>query len=67
MYLKSVNKVSAHKLEVEILRIRALEFLEEAKIALERGSYDTREDAEDMVKLAKETIDLVNKVVGGKT
>ncbi len=138
MYLKSVDKVSAHKLEVEILRRRALEFLEEAKIALERGSYDlacflseqalqlylkstilmivgdyprtysirrllgelnkiigskeleefikanrvrfialedayfmaryfvseySREDAEDMIKLAEEAINLVNKVV----
>ncbi len=139
MYSKRVSRVSAHKLEVEVLRKRTLEFLEEAQIALERGSYDlacflseqalqlylkstllmiigdyprtpsmrrllgelnrimvskeledfikanrarlialedaylmaryftseySREDAEDMVKLAKETIDIVNKVVG---
>ena len=139
MYSKRVSRVSAHKLEVEVLRKRALEFLKEAQIALGRGSYDiacflseqalqlylkstllmvvgdyprthsirrllgelnrimvskeledfikanrvrlialedaylmaryftseySREDAEDMVKLAKETIDIVNKVVG---
>ncbi len=134
--------MSTHKSEVETLRRRALEFLEEAHIALERGSYDipcflseqalqlyleytllmlvgdyprthsirrllgeltrilgskeledyvkanrarlialedaylmaryftseySREDAEDMGKLAKETIDVVNKLVGDKT
>ena len=33
-------EMSVHRLEVEILRRRSREFLEEAKIALERGSYD---------------------------
>jgi len=133
--------MSIHRSEVEILRKRALEFLEEAQIALERSSYDLvcflseqalqlylkyvllmivgdyprthgirkllgevarilgskeledfikanrarlialedsyimaryfiseygKEDAEDMVKLVKETMNLVNKLVGGK-
>jgi len=133
--------MSIHRSEAEILRKRALEFLEEAQIALGRGSYDLacflseqalqlylkyvllmivgdyprthsirkllgeiarilsskelegfikanrarlialedayimaryftseygREDAEDMVKLVKETMNLVNKLVGGK-
>ena len=133
--------MSIHRSEAEILRKRALEFLEEAQIALERSSYDLacflaeqalqlylkyvllmivgdyprthsirrllgeiarilgskeledfikanrarlialedtyimaryftseygKEDAEDMVKLVKETMNLVNKIVGGK-
>ncbi len=133
--------MSIHRSEAEILRKRALEFLEEARIALERGSYDLacflseqalqlylkhvllvivgdyprthsvrrllgeiarvlgskeledfikanrarlialedayimaryfateygKEDAEDMVKLVRETMDLVSKLVGGR-
>ena len=32
--------MSLHRAEVELLKKRSKEFLEEAKIALERGSYD---------------------------
>jgi len=32
--------MSLHRTEVELLKKRSKEFLEEAKIALERGSYD---------------------------
>ena len=134
--------MSIHRQEAMVLRRRALEFLEQARIALERGSYDlacflseqalqlylksvllmlvgdyprthsirrllselskvlnskeleeyirmnraglialedaylmaryfiseySREDAEEMLKLATKTMDLVNKLVSGKT
>ena len=134
--------MSIHRREVEVLRRRSLEFLEEARIALRRGSFDiacflaeqalqlylksillelvgdyprthsvrrllgevnrllnsseleefirvnrirlsvledaylmakyfvkeySREDAEDMIKLVKETINIIDKVIGGRS